>query len=82
MVRLAQTRWPVTTREAASAVAGDEGAVDAQWHGALGAADVERFGVPAQDDGDHLAITGDAPGGGGADQLPIVQRRGAQPDQH
>jgi hypothetical protein len=82
VVGFAQTGWPITAGEAASAVAGDQGAADAQGDGALGATDIEGFGVPAQDDGDEFAVAGDAPGSGSTDQLPVVEHGGAQPDRY
>jgi len=82
MVGFAQPGWPVATGEGASSVAGHQRPADAHRDGALGAAEVEGLAVAAQHDGDHLAIARHAAGVAGADELPVVQHGGAQPDQH
>lgn len=47
VVRGADSRWPITAGKAAAAVAGDEGAANAQGDGTHRAADVERLGIAA-----------------------------------
>ena len=79
VVRGADSRWSITARESTSAIPGDECAADAQGYGAHGSADVARLGLAAHDHWDQLAITSQAAGIAGTDQLAIVQSGGAEP---
>ena len=67
VVGVAHDRWAGAVREAAVAVAGDEGFPDRGGDQALGAADVEDLGVGAEDGGDDVGVAADPADGGGGE---------------
>jgi len=71
--------WSITAGERAPAVAGHQRPANAYRHGAHDTSDVQRFGVAAEHHRDQFAVAGDAPGGGSADPLPVIQSGCAEP---
>jgi hypothetical protein len=79
VVRGAYSRWSTAARERTSTVPGDQRTAHTQWHSPHGPPDIQRLGITAQHDRNHLAIARDPASVPGGDQLPVVQGRGTQP---
>lgn len=58
MMDLTKPGWPITAGKGASAIPGHQGPANANRDAALGAADVEWFGIPAEHHRDQLSVAG------------------------
>lgn len=72
VVGVAPRRWPVAAGEGAAGVAGGECAALRDGDESLGASDVERLALAAEDDGDDASVAGETSGCPGADGAGVV----------